>query len=163
MSDDTPRIHVDSDWKAEAQAEKDRLAEQATAKEASAGDAPTDPNAPPGAELPPADFKGLMGVLASQAIMGLGAYTDPKTGGVVIDLPGAKFAIDLLAILEEKTTGNISEEEAGELTNILNELRSRFVQIAQLVAQQAAAGVGPDGTPTGGNPADIPNLRIEEP
>lgn len=163
MSDDTPRIHVDSDWKAEAQAEKDRLAEQATAKEAAAGDAPTDPNAPPGAELPPADFKGLMGVLASQAIMGLGAYTDPKTGGVVIDLPGAKFAIDLLAILEEKTTGNISEEEAGELTNILNELRSRFVQIAQLVAQQAAAGVGPDGTPTGGNPGDIPNLRIEEP
>ena len=151
MSDDTPRIHVDSDWKAEAQAEKERLVEVSAKKEA------------PKSDLPPDDFKGLMGVLASQAIMGLGAYTDPQTGGVVIDLPGAKFAIDLLAILEEKTVGNITEDEAGELKNILNELRSRFVQIAQLVAQQAAAGVGPDGTPTGGNPADIPNLRIEEP
>ena len=163
MTDDTPRIHIDSDWKAEAQAEKERLAEETATKQASTNEAPLDPNAPPGPELPPADFKGLMGVLASQAIMGLGAYTDPKTGGVVIDLPGAKFAIDLLAILEEKTLGNISEEEAGELNNILNELRSRFVQIAQLVAQQAAAGGGPDGMPAGGNPADIPNLRIEQP
>ena len=163
MSDDTPRILVDSDWKAEAQAEKQRLVEVSAKKEAPKSDLPPDPNAPLGLELPPADFKGLMGVLASQAIMGLGAYTDPQTGGVVIDLPGAKFAIDLLAILEEKTVGNISDEEADELSNILIELRSRFVQIAQLVAQQAAAGVGPDGIPTGGNPADIPNLRIEEP
>jgi len=163
MSDDTPRIHVDSDWKAEAQAEKERLVEVSASKEAPQSDLPQDPNDPNAPELPPADFKGLMGVLASQAIMGLGAYTDPQTGGVVIDLPGAKFAIDLLGILEEKTVGNISEDEAGELKNILNELRSRFVQIAQLVAQQAAAGVGPDGNPTGGNPADIPNLRIEEP
>ena len=163
MSDDTPRIHVDSDWKAEAQAEKERLVEVSASKEAPQSDLPQDPNDPNAPELPPADFKGLMGVLASQAIMGLGAYTDPQTGGVVIDLPGAKFAIDLLGILEEKTVGNISEDEAGELKNILNELRSRFVQIAQLVAQQAAAGVGPDGNPTGGNPAGIPNLRIEEP
>ena len=163
MSDDTPRIHVDSDWKAEAQAEKERLVEVSANKEAPKSDLPPDPNDPNAPELPPADFKGLMGVLASQAIMGLGAYTDPQSGGVVIDLPGAKFAIDLLGILEEKTVGNISEDEAGELKNILNELRSRFVQIAQLVAQQAAAGVGPDGNPTGGNPAGIPNLRIEEP
>ena len=163
MSDDTPRIHVDSDWKAEAQAEKERLVEVSANKEAPKSDLPPAPNDPNAPELPPADFKGLMGVLASQAIMGLGAYTDPQTGGVVIDLPGAKFAIDLLGILEEKTVGNISEDEAGELKNILNELRSRFVQIAQLVAQQAAAGVGPDGNPTGGNPAGIPNLRIEEP
>ena len=156
MSDDTPRIHVDSDWKAEAQAEKERLAETAAKKsEAAPGEDGANP------ELPPADFKGLMGVLASQAIMGLGAYTDPKTGGVVIDLPGAKFAIDLLAVLDEKTKGNISEEEAGELTNVLNELRSRFVQIAQLVAQQQAEAAGAPGAP--GTPADIPDLRIQEP
>ncbi|MCP4011829.1 MAG: DUF1844 domain-containing protein, partial [Phycisphaeraceae bacterium] len=70
-------------------------------------------------------------------------------------------AIDLLAVLDEKTKGNITDDEAGELTNVLNELRSRFVQIAQLVAQQQAEAAGAPGGP--GGPADMPDLRIQEP
>jgi len=153
MSDESPKLHVDSDWKAEAQAEKERLAaDSATSKEKAA-----DPRST--GELPPADFKSLMGLLASQAIMGLGAYSDPQSGGVVVDLPGAKFAIDLLAVLEEKTKGNLDDEEAKEISTVLNELRSRFVQIAQMVAEQGAQA-GPDG----GNPATPPpDLRIQEP
>ena len=153
MSDESPKLHVDSDWKAEAQAEKERLAaDSATSKEKAA-----DPRST--GELPPADFKSLMGLLASQAIMGLGAYSDPQSGGVVVDLPGAKFAIDLLAVLEEKTKGNLDDEEAKEISTVLNELRSRFVQIAQMVAEQGAQA-GPDG----GNPAaPPPDLRIQEP
>lgn len=152
MSDETPKLHIDSDWKAEAQAEKERLAAKAEEKTAEAG------NPAPG-ELPPADFKSLMGLLASQAIMGLGAYTDPQTGGVVIDLPGAKFAIDLLGVLEEKTKGNLSDEEADEIAKVVTELRSRFVQVAQLVAQQQAEAGG-----VGGDPASPPpDLRIQEP
>ena len=141
--DQTPKIQVDTDWKAEAQAEKERLTKKEQERTEAAGDAP-----PPG-ELPPADFKGLIGLLASQAIMGLGAYTDPKSGGVVIDLVGSKFAIDLLAVIEEKTTGNLDEAETTELTQILAELRSRFVQVAEAVAQQQAntpAGAGIDPT-----------------
>ena len=154
--EDAPKLHIDSDWKAEAQAEKERLAQKASEKadeKAQAG------GAAPG-ELPPADFKALMGILVSQAIMGLGAYTDPESGGVVIDLPGAKFAIDLLAVLEEKTAGNLSDEESKELGTVVNELRSRFVQIAQLVAQQQAGG-GPGGP---GTPPESPgpDLRIQE-
>ena len=148
--DQVPKIQVDTDWKAEAQAEKERLSKQEA--ERSSGDAP---DAPPG-ELPPADFKGLVGLLASQAIMGLGAYTDPKTGGVVIDLVGSKFAIDLLAVIEEKTTGNLEEAEVTELTQILAELRTRFVQVAEAVAQQQAntpAGAGID--PTKGSPGGV--------
>ena len=139
MSDESPKLHVDSDWKAEAQAEKERLAaESATSKEKAA-----DPRST--GELPPADFKSLMGLLASQAIMGLGAYTDPKSGGVVIDLVGSKFAIDLLAVIEEKTQGNLDEAETTELGQILAELRSRFVQVADAVAKQQAntAAAGP--------------------
>ncbi len=151
MSDDTPKLHIDSDWKAEAQAEKERLAAQAAAKvEEKATSGPGD--------LPPADFKGLMGILVSQAIMGLGAYTDPESGGVVIDLPGSRFAIDLLAVLEEKTTGNLTDDEAKELSAVLGELRSRFVQIAQLVAQQQGAGGGMPGPESPG-----PDLRIQQP
>ena len=150
MSDDAPKLHIDSDWKAEAQAEKERLAAKAASKaedKAATGG--------PG-ELPPADFKGLMGILVSQAIMGLGAYTDPESGGVVVDLPGSRFAIDLLAVLEEKTKGNLTDDEAKELSAVLGELRSRFVQIAQLIAQQQGAGGGMPESPG-------PDLRIQEP
>lgn len=138
--DEKPKLHIDSDWKAQAQAEKEKLVKQEAGKEkAAAGRA---------RELPEADFKTLMGVLASQAIMGLGAMGDPKTGRVVVDLEGSRFAIDLLAVLEEKTKGNLSAEEATELRQVLIELRNRFVQISNLVAQQAmeapaiAAGAG---------------------
>lgn len=134
--DEAPKIQVDADWKAEAQAEKERLSQQ----EADRSKASEEAGAP--GELPPADFKGLVGLLASQAIMGLGAYTDPKSGGVVIDLVGSKFAIDLLGVIEEKTTGNLDEAESTELTQILAELRSRFVQVADAVAQQQANTAG---------------------
>ena len=129
---EAPKIQVDTDWKAEAQAEKERLSQNEADRSKAAEEAG------PAGELPPADFKGLVGLLASQAIMGLGAYTDPKSGGVVIDLVGSKFAIDLLAVIEEKTTGNLNEAESTELTQILAELRSRFVQVADAVAQQQA-------------------------
>ena len=151
MSDQepAPKLHIDADWKAEAQAEKERLA----AKEAEASASPDGKEGAPG-ELPEANFKSLMGLLASQAIMGLGAYPDPETGSVVVDLVGSKFAIDLLGVLEEKTAGNISDEESKELSEVLAQLRSRFVQIAEAVAQQqmnaAAEGMQPGTPPAGG-------------
>ena len=132
--DNRPEIQVDSDWKAQAQAEKERLAasEQEQAEKAPKG-------------LPPADFKGLMGVLASQALMGLGMMQDPGGKGVMVDLEGSKFAIDLLGVIEEKTRGNLSDDEEKELTQLLTELRSRFVQITELIAQQAASGAAVPG------------------
>jgi hypothetical protein len=136
-TDETPKIHVDADWKAEAQAEKERLVEAEAA-------AP-EPTAQGRGELPPADFKGLVGLLASQAIMGLGAMPDKTGKGVMIDLEGAKFAIDLLAMIEEKTKGNLDDEESKELEAVLVELRSRFVQITQLLAKQAAEPVAGEG------------------
>ena len=149
---DEPKLHVDSDWKAEVQAERELLAEKEVQKQDESPQA--DPSQP--GELPPANFKGLVGILASQAIMGLGSMKDPESGGVVVDLVGAKFAIDLLAVLEEKTKGNLEQEEESELKQILTELQSRFVQIAQLVAAQAQGGMqppSPDGSP-------LPSLEI---
>ena len=149
MPDDetTPKLHVDSDWKAEAQAEKERLAAAEKAR-----DAEKPAPGPDGRELPQGDFKSLVGVLASQALMGLGTMQDPETKGVVIDLEGARFSIDLLSMLEEKTKGNLDAEEASELSQLLAELRARFVQVTQLIAQHAAAGgdvgvMSPPGTP----------------
>ena len=138
--EETPEIQVDSDWKAEAQAEKEKMA----AAEQAQADAP-----PRG--LPPADFKGLMSILASQAMMGLGMMQDPGGKGVMIDLEGSKFAIDLLDVLEQKTVGNLDETEAQEPNQLLTELRARFVQITQLVAEQAAGGGAIPGSPTAPN------------
>ncbi len=132
---DEPKIQVDSDWKAEAQAEKEKLS--------AAAEAAVEENSQKRQALPAADFKGLMGLLASQAIMGLGAVQDREGRGVMVDLEGARFAIDLLVVLQEKTKGNLEEEEQKELDTIIPELQSRFVQISELIAQQAASGVDP--------------------
>ena len=153
MSDETPKLHIDSDWKAEAHAEKEKLAAEADKKTAEGG-------APAPGELPPADFKSLMGLLASQAIMGLGAYPDPETGGAVVDLVGSKFAIDLPGVLKEKTEGNISDEESKEITEVLSQLQTRFVQIADALAQQQARAAAGEGMP---NPGTPPGGVIETP
>lgn len=145
---DGPKLHVDSDWKAQAQAEKDRLAKLEAEREqerAAKGEA-----GPEG--FPPADFKSLVGVLASQALSGLGMYADEK-GRAIVDLEGSRFAIDLLGVLEERTKGNLSEEEAKDLASVLGELRSRFVQLATMVAQQVRAQGGvPGAAGLGGTP-----------
>jgi len=138
-----PELHVDSDWKAEAQAEKERLAKLERERT-------TTESGSPSRELPSPDFKGLVGALATQAIMGLGAMGDQKTGRVVIDLDGARFSIDLLGVLEEKTKGNLTDDENKDLHQVVVELRNRFVQITQLLAQQAAHTPDPEG---GGAPA----------
>lgn len=143
MSDDQqnePKIIIDSDWKAEAQAEKEKLAAQEAESEASG-----EQGAGQG-KLPPADFRTLMGMLASQAIMYMGGIADPQTGKGMFDPEAATHLIDLLGVLEEKTRGNLTEEESQELSGVTNELRSRFVELAQMISQQQGMG-GPGGAP----------------
>ncbi len=132
-----PKIIIDSDWKAEAQAEKERLSQEAEERQDKSGAVGPD-------GLPPADFKGLLGALAVQALSYLGAFPDPQTGRAVVALDYAKHHIDLLEVLEKKTAGNLEKDEDEELTQILNELRMRFVQIAQAVAAQGEGGGAPN-------------------
>ena len=128
MPDDAPKLHIDADWKEQAQAEKEKLSQKIDDSPRQSG-----PD-----EFPPADMRALVGSLASQALMGLGAYADPQTGRAMIDLMGSRFAIDLLGVLEEKTKGNLTPDEASELKEVLSELRQRFVQIASMIQQQMA-------------------------
>ncbi|GAB4550062.1 MAG: hypothetical protein Tsb0013_11660 [Phycisphaerales bacterium] len=146
MSDeqqDQPKIIIDSDWKAEAQAEKEKLAQQEAEQQASGAGAAGQ------GKLPPADFRTLMGMLASQAIMYLGGIADPQTGKAMFDPEAATHLIDLLSVLEEKTKGNLTDEESQELVGVIHELRSRFVEIAQMVAKQQGAGGAPGGAGQG--------------
>jgi len=81
---------------------------------------------------------------------------------VMVDLMGSRFAIDLLGVLEEKTRGNLTDDEAKDIKEVLAELRSRFVQIAQAVAARMASGQGAPGAPApgAGEPPAGPKLVV---
>lgn len=129
MSDaDKPKLIIDSDWKAQAQAEKEKLAQQEQQKAAERGDrADAD-------GMPPADFRTLVGMLATQALMYMGAIPDEQ-GRAMVALDVAAHYTDLLQTLAEKTKGNLTKDEDEELTEVVRELRARFVQLTGMVAE----------------------------
>lgn len=142
MPDDTqkpPQILVDTDWKSQAQAEKERLAEQ----EESLAE-------PKRGAMPKADLLSLVGMLGTQAVMYLGGMADRKTGAAIFDPEYAGHMIDLLSVLEEKTKGNLTPEEDSELQAVLRELRTRYVELSKLVASRAPGhGAAPASNPAG--------------
>ena len=79
--------------------------------------------------LPPASFEFLVLSLRVQAEIHLGLY--PAPDGAKPDLEIARHTIDLLAVLQTKTKGNLTMEEQRLLDNSLTELRFRFIQAAQ--------------------------------
>ena len=92
----------------------------------SARDEP-EPEAPP--RLPKADFAGLALSLATSALFHLGLVPDPETGQPgPKNLALARHSIDTLEILEDKTRGNLSAEEAELLAKLLTELRIHYVE-----------------------------------
>ena len=91
---------------------------------------PKEAEVPP-EELPAADFSYLVVFLATQAMLCMGEQPDPMTGETVEkNLPGAKHAIDLLGVIQDKTQGNLSDEEHQLLEGVLYDLRIRYVQAA---------------------------------
>ncbi len=79
----------------------------------------------PDAAPPQASFASLIFSLATSTLHCLG---DGESAGVV-SLPEARRIIDLLAILQEKTRGNLTADEDGLLANILYTLRMRFIEV----------------------------------
>jgi hypothetical protein len=150
MADEKPSIQIDSDWKKQAQEEKRRLAEQEehrrqqAAASAAAPAAPIDAAAGMGSataaprgssassanrELPPASFPALIQSIVTQALYYLGELA-PRGGEPVVNLDMAKHHIDTLAVLEEKTQNNLSEDEKRTLDAALYEARMRYVSVA---------------------------------
>jgi len=127
--EETPKIIVDDDWKAQAQAEKEKLAQEAEQET----DAADQAGAAGPRQLPPASFTTLISSLVTQTFLALGGMEDPKTKRRYVDLDLAKHHIDTLAMLEEKTKGNLSEEERQLLDQGLYECRMQYVNIAQRV------------------------------
>jgi hypothetical protein len=84
---------------------------------------------PPGAAR--TDLTSLLVMLYSDAMASLGQAPDPASGQPHVDLEQARFAIDLLGMLQEKTQGNRTPEESAVLEEMLTTLRMGFVQLSQ--------------------------------
>jgi len=84
----------------------------------------------PGAEtqLPEMNFATFIFSLNSSALVHLGVIDDPATGRKQKNLAFAKQTIDILGMMEEKTSGNLSTDEDNLLKNILRELRLMYVR-----------------------------------
>ena len=121
--DPEPKLHIDSDWKAQAQAEKEKLAKEEQAVAEPGTEAERGP-------LPPASFILLVLSLVTQARVCLADMDNPITKKKQMDLEAAKHHIDMLEMLDAKTSGNLSDEEKKLLDSVLYELRLRYVQLS---------------------------------
>lgn len=78
--------------------------------------------------MPEINFATFVFSLNSSALVALGVVEDPGTGKKEKNLILAKQTIDILGMLDEKTTGNLSNDEKQLLTNILADLRIMYVK-----------------------------------
>lgn len=117
MSETPKKIIIDEDWKQEAQMEKESL-EAKLEQEKQAKSQP----------MPNASFDVLINSLAMPAMLNLGMISMPNH---TPNLGEAKFYIDLLEVVEQKTKGNLEVAEHNTLTALLYELRMAFVAATQ--------------------------------
>ncbi len=149
MPGEEPKIIIDSDWKAQAQAEKEKLSQQA---------APPKPAKGAGPEEEEASFDEIIRMIAMQALTFLGEMPDPASGQRIFAPEYAKRYIDMLGILEEKTKGNLTAQEGESLSLLAADLRGAFVELNRAVAKAVAEGkIKPRGAaPAGGSPGGAP-------
>lgn len=81
--------------------------------------------------LPSIDFATFVMSLSHSALMHFGDTPHPEDGKTEKNLPLAKQTIDLLGLLEEKTKGNLTGDEERLLTQLLFDLRMRFVELTK--------------------------------
>ena len=137
--DEPVQKRVDESWKEQAEREK-RVADAASPQKAQdPGSArPGDREGQVGGtgevregeggdELPQARLDLFIQGLAMEALIGLGDAPHPATRKQAVNLPHAKYLIDLLGILEEKTKGNLSVDEERLFKDLLYQLRMRYL------------------------------------
>ena len=78
--------------------------------------------------------------------MALGFLPDPSGQQPPVDLGMAKHFIDLLGVLQEKTEGNLDEEEKQMLTESLHQFRMAFMQMTSQAAEAGAGAAGEGAT-----------------
>ena len=138
-SSEEPKLIIDEDWKTQVEREKEELKrKQAQGEDASAAEA-----APPQSEHsteedvdelpppPPASLPFLITSLATQAMASLGQIPDDDGNPLPVQLSYARHFIDLIGIIEEKTRGNLTDEESRYLQETLHQMRMMFLAVSQ--------------------------------
>jgi hypothetical protein len=131
MSDDNEakKIIIDEDWKSQVERERKDVREQEQQPESGAAGAQ---------KMPEASMAFLISTLSAQVLASLGQFPDPVVGKPIIHLDYAKLNIDTLSMLQQKTKGNLEEEEEQLLEQTLHELRMLFVKIETELAKLSA-------------------------
>ena len=145
MAEDESKIIIDEDWKARVEREREE-ARKTGDKGPDDDQTDTQEAAEAGEVEEGASFLTLVSSLATQTMFALGVVAPRDATEVQVDLGQAKFLIDTLMVLREKTEGNLTPEESGQLTQIVGELQSIYVARAQQVQESALknAGVNPN-------------------
>jgi len=102
--------------------------EKKTAEETTGVSSPaaTEPSAGGASPLPTLDFPTFILSLSSSVLISLGVLENPITKTSKKDIVAAKQTIDLIALLKEKTSGNLTEEESRLIGDILTELQLQY-------------------------------------
>lgn len=134
---------VDTSWKDEVRKEREAAAQEPApssgpeaGKEAEEKPGRAPAGAPAKGEQPSRIFMNFLAQIVQQGLMQLGAVESPFSGRREVDLEGAQFTIELLAALQDKTKGNLVDQEKRMLGEALRELQLHYVEVAQAVRQQ---------------------------
>jgi hypothetical protein len=92
----------------------------------------------PGAE-DPASFVNFLSTLATNAAASLGAMPHPATGKRSVDLETGKYWLDVLAMITEKTKGNLHPKESRLMEGILADLRMQYVTMVRATEEKLKA------------------------
>jgi Domain of unknown function (DUF1844) len=84
---------------------------------------------------------------AQNAALFLGQIPNPKTGEGEVNLDLARMFIDQLAMIQEKTRGNLTSEETKVLSNALSNLQMAYVEVARETLKGAAQSEAPEAAP----------------
>ena len=97
---------------------------------------PDEPLSDDFAEEGPSSFGMLVSYLSTTAMFQLGMLPGPAGERIPVDLGNAHMTIDLLEVLQEKTQGNLTPDEAKMLEDVLYELRMTFVEVQKRATQK---------------------------
>lgn len=114
--EEIPKKKVDESWKEDITKEKVKSGEEKEEE-----------------HLPEADFRSFLTGLVMQGFMFMGEIPEPVSKEKRKNLPQAKYIIDILMMLREKTKGNLSEEEDGLLEGAIHELQMKYLKIAEYI------------------------------
>jgi hypothetical protein len=116
---------------------------------------------------PDVSFSALVLTLSTSAWVALGKVADPISGEIKQDLNGAKYTIDLLMMLREKTEGNLADEESQFLRSVLGELQANYAEMvfgggAEPHPAEADRDAVPQGESGGGDAGEAESTDAQE-